>query len=127
MQQTQQYATQNSEADPSTNALSRPSSTTTPLSWTGGDWPAEGGGRQPSKKNQSRFLGLTSASVLEDTPGNFGEDQEYLAHFSTGSFPVDSEQLSQRLETEAAKQRACSPLLNSPGPRLWRLTVSLTF
>ena len=78
-------------------------------------------------KNQSRLLGLTSASVLEDTPGNFGEDQEYLAHFSTGSFPIDSEQLSQRLETEAAKQRACSLLLNWPCPRLWQLTVSLTF
>ena len=64
---------------------------------------------QPYMENQSPFLGLTSASVLEDTPGNFAQDQDNLAHFSTGSFPTDSGLLSQRLETEAAKQRTSSP------------------
>ena len=114
MQQTHQDAAQLEQADPSSNFPSRPSSSaTTPLNWTGGDWSAEAGGRRPSKKNQSNFLGLTSASVLEDTPGNFRADQDYLAHFSTESFPVDSEHLSQRLETEAAKQRACSPLYST--------------
>ena len=57
-------------------------------------------------ENQSPFLGLTSASVLEDTPGNFARDQDNLAHLSIGSFPTDSGSLSQKLETEAAKQRA---------------------
>ena len=106
MQQTHQDAAPNNQADPSSNFLSQPSSATTPLGWTGGDWPAEGGGRLPSKKNQSRNLGLTSASVQADTSGNFGEDQGYIAPFSKGSFSVDSEHLSQRLEIEAAKQRA---------------------
>lgn len=64
---------------------------------------------RPYMESQSPFLGLTSASVLEDTPGNFGEDQDNLAHFSTGFFSTDSGLLSQRLETEAAKQRASSP------------------
>ena len=64
---------------------------------------------RPYIENQSPFLGLTSASVLEDTPGSFGQDQANIAHFSTGSFSVDPGLLSQRLETEAAKQRVSSP------------------
>lgn len=64
---------------------------------------------RPSAQNQSPFFGLTSASVLEDTPGNFGEGQDNLAQFSAGSFPTDSGLVSQRLETEAAKQRVSSP------------------
>ena len=59
-------------------------------------------------RGQSRFLGLTSVSVLEDTPGSFGDDQDYPANSSTGSFPADPGLLSQRLEREAAKQRTSS-------------------
>ena len=114
VQQTHQDAAPVTQAHPSNDFLSRPSPATTPLSWAGGDRPAEGRERRPSNKKQSRFLGLTSASILEDTPENFGEDQGYLASFSTGPCPADSERLSQRLETEAAKQRACLDLLNSP-------------
>lgn len=106
-QQKHQEAAQSTQADSSSNLLSRAtSSATTPLSWTGDDLPAEGGGGPPSKHNQ--LLGLTSASILEDMLGKLGEDQDDLAHSSTGSFPIDSEHLSQRLEAEAAKQRAYS-------------------
>ena len=104
-----QDATQATQLDLSTSFPSQPSSSAgTPPSWSG-DWLPEEGRRRASMKGQSRFMGLTSASVMEDTPGNFGEDQGNLAPFSMTSLPVESGLLSQRLETEAAKQRAFAP------------------
>ena len=109
MLQTHQDTTQHTGADTSSTGHGQSSSAaTTPPSWSS-DWL---GGREkmrPYMGNQSPLLGLTSASVLEDTPSHFAQDQDNLAHFSTGSFPTDSGLLSQRLETEAAKQRASSP------------------
>ena len=108
MLQTHHDATQHTEADASSTGHGQSSSaSTTPPSWSG-DWLGGRERMQPYMENQSPFLGLTSASVLEDTPGNSAQDQDNLAHFSAGSFPTDSGLLSQRLETEAAKQRACS-------------------
>ena len=106
LQKTNQDALPVSQANPSSIFSSQPSSSvaSTP-SWSG-DRLAEGGKGRPSEKTHSALFGLTSASVLEDTPGNFGEAQ---AHFPTGSFPAESKRLSQQLETEAAKQRASSP------------------
>lgn len=109
MDQTNQDAIQCTQAEPSSISSAQPTSSTNIFSSWSGDWLAEGGGERPPKKRQSPFLGLTSASVLEDTPGNFGEDQDNLDHFSTSPFPADSGHVSQRLETEAAKQRASSP------------------
>ena len=113
MLQTHQDATQHTEADASSTGQGQSSSgqsssaATTPPSWSG-DWLGGRERTQPYMGTQSPFLGLTSASVLEDTPGNFAQDQDNLAHFSTGPLPTDPGLLSQRLETEAAKQRASS-------------------
>ena len=109
MQQTHQDAAQHTEADASSAGQSRSSSSArSPPTWSG-DWLGVRERMRPYTETQSPFHGLTSASVLEDTPGNFGEDQDNLAHFSPGSFSTDSGLLSQKLEIEAAKQRASSP------------------
>lgn len=45
---------------------------------------------------------------MEDAPGKFGEDQDSLTQYLTTSVTADAGILSQRLETEAARQRASS-------------------
>ena len=107
MQQARQDIAQSTQADSSSMFSSLPSSSaTTPPSWSG-DSLAEEAKRHRSTR--SRLHGLTSASVLEDTLGNFGDDQDNPSPFSASSFSADSALLSQRLETEAAKQRTSSP------------------
>lgn len=98
-----QDAAQTAQSDQPSSMLSSETSSCapSPLSTTG-SWQDSAGGSRQSAKAHSTYFGLTSASVLEDAPGNL---YDHVSHPFGIPTIMDTELSCKGLEKEAAEQR----------------------